>query len=125
MTGTHIGTDRAAIPGAGLALVAALAILAGGCTKKDDRVLFDGLYFKSKASAIDKKKTLAEFTVTVNDVSQSLDAARSAGGYEGTRYCVQNFGSSKIDWTVGPETEPQFLTIDKDTLTFQGTCLRP
>lgn len=109
---------------AGLGLVACIALTVG-CSKKDNRVLFDGLYFKAKAAPVDKKKTLTVFTVSVNDVSQSLDAARSAGGYEGTRYCIANYGTSKIDWAVGPETEPQKLAIDKDTLTFQGTCVRP
>lgn len=109
---------------AALGLALLLAAVAG-CTKKDDRVLFNGLYFKTKARPIDKKKTLAEFTVTVKDVAQSLDAAREAGGYEGVRYCIANFGSSRIDWTVGPETEPGQLTIVDNTLVFQGTCKRP
>lgn len=109
---------------AALGLVAAVALVAG-CNKKDNRVLFGGLYFKAKAAPIDKKKTLAEFTVSVKDVSQSLENARAAGGYEGTRYCIANFGTSRIDWVVGPETEPQKLAIDKDTLTFQGRCIRP
>lgn len=109
---------------AALGLVGGLA-LGAGCTKREDRMLFEGHYFKAKAQAIDKKATLADFTVSVKDVSASLDGARAAGGYEGTRYCIQNFGSSRIDWTIGPETEPQHLPIDKDTLTLQGTCIRP
>ena len=66
-----------------------------------------------------------DFVVSVKDASVSLDGARAAGGYEGTRYCIANYGTSRIDWTVGPDTEPQNLVIDKDTLNFQGTCLRP
>lgn len=114
--------DRSTLAVFGLA---ALVVLIAGCTKKDERVLFDGLYFKAKAAPVDRKKTLAEFVVSVQDVSQSLEGARAAGGYEGTRYCIANYGTSRIDWTVGPETEPQQLVIDKDTLSFRGTCLRP
>ena len=97
-----------------------LALALAGCTSKDDRVTFDGLYFKAKSNKIDDD--LSRFTVEVDRVSQSMDAAREAGGYEGTRYCIANFGTSRIDWVVGPETPPQALQVVKDTLIFQGEC---
>jgi hypothetical protein len=104
-----------------------LALVAGGlaaglaaCTPKDDRVTFDGLYFKTKSHKIDDD--LSRFTVEVDRVSQSLDAAREAGGYEGTRYCIANFGTSRIDWVVGPDTPAAALQVVKDTMVFQGEC---
>jgi len=108
----------------GLVLTAvALIAVAASCNKREDKQFpFDGHYYKVKSSTVDKKATLADFTVTISQVSQSLDGAREAGGYEGTRYCIKYFGSSTIDWTVGPETEPQNLTIADDTLTFAGRC---
>lgn len=102
-----------------------LTILGTGCTKKEDRMLFDGFYFKSRAAAVERKTSLADFTVTVRDVSQSLEGARAAGGYEGTRYCIRNFGNSRIDWAVGPDTDPGLLSLADNTLVFRGTCLRP
>ncbi|MTI01855.1 MULTISPECIES: hypothetical protein [Alphaproteobacteria] len=100
--------------------------LVASCGKsKSERVLFDGQAFRAKASYVDKKVSRADFTVTINGVSASLDGAREAGRYEGTRFCIQNFGTSKIVWKVGPETEPQNLRIDNDKLTFAGTCQRP
>jgi len=90
-----------------------------------NRILFDGHYYRAKAKVVDKKLSPADFTVTVNDVSASLDGAREAGRYEGIRFCIQNFGSSRITWKVGPDTEPQKLRISDDKLTFAGTCLRP
>ncbi|MFC3117986.1 DUF5333 family protein [Jhaorihella thermophila] len=36
-----------------------------------------------------------------------------AGAYEATRYCIENYGSSRILWEIGPETEPQNLPIEK------------
>ena len=48
-----------------------------------------------------------------------------AGGYAGTRYCIEKFGNSRIDWAVGPDTEPGRLTIADNTLVFRGTCQRP
>ncbi|MFT7596184.1 MAG: hypothetical protein ACI8R4_003519 [Paracoccaceae bacterium] len=110
---------RAGLAFAGVAVIA----IAAGCNKREDKLFpFDGHYYKVKSSTVDKKATLADFNVTIWQVSQSLDGAREAGGYEGIRYCIKNFGSSTINWTVGPETEPQNLRIVDDTLTFAGRC---
>ncbi|CUJ86979.1 hypothetical protein RUE5091_00541 [Ruegeria denitrificans] len=97
----------------------------GGITSSSDRVFFDGQFFRAKAKPVDKKKMPTEFTVVVNGVSASLDGAREAGRYEGTKFCINNFGSSSIVWKVGPDTEPQNLRISDDKLTFAGTCQRP
>lgn len=107
------------------ALVALTAVSACGGGSSSDRILFDGKAFRAKAKSVDKKKSPAEFTVTIKGVSASLDGAREAGRYEGTRFCVQNFGSSRIAWKVGPDTEPQNLRIENDSLTFAGSCQRP
>ncbi|AVO37207.1 hypothetical protein [Pukyongiella litopenaei] len=107
-----------------LAALVAVVVPAGCSTFKRDegRIAFDGVYFRSKTAAVDKKVTLADFTTTVKGVSASFDGAREAGRYEGTRYCISNYGTSKIDWSVGPDTDPQRLTIVDDTLTFSGRC---
>ncbi|KUJ76769.1 hypothetical protein AVO45_09685 [Ruegeria marisrubri] len=105
--------------------LAVLALVAGCGQSKEDRILFDGHYFKTKAKVVDKRVTLADFTVRVDDVSASLDGAREAGRYAGTRYCIENYGTSRIKWKVGPDTEPQQLRVVDDTLTFAGTCQRP
>lgn len=107
------------------ALLILTAISACSVTSASDRILFDGKYFRTNARSVDKKVSPTDFTVTVNGVSASLDGAREAGRYEGTRFCVQNFGSSRIDWKVGPDSEPQTLRIENDKLTFAGRCQRP
>ena len=109
------------------AAAAALCLLAlAGCNAdKDNQTLFDGQQFRTKAKPADRKVTLAAFTVDVKNVSKSLKGARAAGEYAGIRYCVVNYGSSRIDWEVGPETDPETLVIEKDSLTFRGTCLKP
>jgi hypothetical protein len=109
------------------AAVAALCLLAlAGCNvDKDKQIRFDGHHFRTKAKPTDRKVALAPFTVEVKNVSQSLKGARAAGEYAGIRYCVVNYGSSSIDWEVGPETDPETLVIEKDQLTFRGTCLKP
>jgi hypothetical protein len=103
-------------------LVAAAVLIAACQPREDTREPFDGFYFKAKTSATDKKTTRAVFTTTISGVSQSLDGARQAGAYEGTKYCIAQYGTSQIAWTVGPDTEPQNLTIVDDKLTFSGKC---
>jgi hypothetical protein len=106
------------------ALGAAVFVSACG-TSSSDRILFDGKAFRAKAKAVDKRNAPTDFTVVVNGVSASLDGAREAGRHEGTKFCIDAFGTSKINWKVGPDTEPQNLRITDNKLTFAGTCQRP
>ncbi|WP_290559856.1 hypothetical protein [Aestuariivita sp.] len=99
----------------------ALALVAG-CTARDDRVRFDGEVFRGKAShdRDDRRK----FTVEVSPVSASLDGAREAGRFEGIKYCINEYGTSNIEWSVGPDTDPAALVIERDRLSFAGMCKR-
>lgn len=102
------------------ALCTALA-LAGCASEEDNRVAFDEFYFKAKSKKI--SDDFSRFIVTVPKVSNSLDGARAAAEYEGTIYCLSNFfGTSRVKWTVGPDTPPEQLVIQNDTLTYQGEC---
>jgi len=110
----------------GAALAALCLLVLGGCNaNKDKRILFDGINFRTKAKAVDRKVSAADFRVEVKKATQSLDGARGAGEYGGIRYCIANFGSSRIDWAIGPDTDPAALRIEDDTLVFRGTCLKP
>ncbi|WP_209504448.1 MULTISPECIES: hypothetical protein [unclassified Ruegeria] len=113
-------------PKALIVVLALAGVSACGLVKPSaDRLLFDGKSFRTKAKVVDKKTSPADFTVVVKGVSASLDGAREAGRHEGTKFCIQNFGSSRIAWKVGPDTDPQKLSISDDQLTFAGTCQRP
>jgi len=106
-----------------LGLCVGALLLSAGCEPREDRLeSFDGAYFRAKASPVDKKVTLADFTTTVWGVSKSLDGARKAGGYEGTKYCIAQYGTSRINWSVGPDTPVENLRIIDDTLSFAGRC---
>ena len=83
-------------------------------------VAFDGVFFRSTSSKLDKLR--ADFEVTVSPVSASLEGARDAGRYEAIRYCIKNFGSSDISWIAGPDAEDGTLTIAGDRLVLRGTC---
>lgn len=105
----------------GLSILILLAIGLTACSKKDDAgISFDGQYFKAKTKK--NGDDLADFTTIVGPVSASLDGALAAGGYEGTKYCIENFGTSIIIWGVGPETDHAQLAILDDTITLQGRC---
>lgn len=104
------------------ALVLGALFLSACQQREDERVRFDGILFRAKAETVDKKVTLADFTATVSDVSQSIHAALEAGRYEGTKYCIAQYGTSRIDWRVGPDTPPENLRIVDDTLILSGRC---
>lgn len=108
-----------------LGLTCALTTVAACGEENSRRVLFGGYYFPSKAAAVDKKVTRADFTVTVNKATQSVEDAREAGRYAGTRYCIENYGTSQIDWRVGPDADPAQLRVVDDKLSFSGVCKRP
>ncbi|WP_371688496.1 hypothetical protein [Ruegeria sp. EL01] len=117
--------NKVVLTGATLVSACLMVSACGLFRPSDDRILFDGQSFRAKAKVVDKKVSPANFTVVINGVSASLDGAREAGRYEGTKFCIENFGSSRIEWKVGPDTEPQQLQISDDKLTFAGTCQRP
>ncbi len=101
-----------------LALVALVGLAA--CNRPNEDILFDGQKYKTKASK--EGDDLAVFLVSITPVSASLDGAREAGRYEGTVYCIENYGTSRIDWVVGPDTDPATLTVSDDTLVLKGEC---
>ena len=94
--------------------------LLAACTSADDRILFDGHFFKAKLRKVERQFDV--FTVTVKPVSKSLKGALAAGEHEAIDYCVNQFGSSEIIWTAGPDVPQQQLNIEKDVLTLQGRC---
>ncbi len=104
-----------------MALIMAGALALTACTNRDEAFAFDGQYYRAKASKLDKDDR-AQFAVSVKPVSASLDGAREAGRYEGTRYCIENYGTSQIEWSEGPDAEDGTLRVDNDTLLLQGEC---
>lgn len=96
------------------------AIVVAGCAAGRDQLRFDGEYFRTKVARVDGQRDV--FTVRVRDVARSLDGAREAGRHAGISHCVENYGSSKIAWQVGPDTPPEALQIEDNTLLFQGVC---
>ena len=109
----------------GVTVVLSLALVAGCSTFKDHRkkteFAFDGIEFKTKATAIEKENR-AHFTVEVRRATQSIEGAKEAGRYGGTRYCIEQYGTSAIEWVSGPDQENQSLRMDDDDLILEGIC---
>lgn len=102
-----------------LLLVGALAVSA--CESEDDRVAFDGLYFRSKVSRLDDSRAM--FTVNVRDAGRSVIAAQQAGAYEAASYCLnKGYGTSRIRWVVGPDQPPGQVVLEDGELVLQGEC---
>lgn len=99
--------------------VLALSLLAG-CEEDPNRHAFDGVVFKAKTSKF--KDGQENFTVRVEQAGQSVEGARQAGGFEGTRYCIANYGTSKIAWSVGPNAPDEALIFEDGALILQGQC---
>lgn len=94
------------------------ALLAAGCGGRSE-IAFDGEVYRARAA---QGETRQDFTVSVRPVSAGLQGARLAGAHEAKRYCIVNYGSSRIAWAVGPETEASTLPVEGNTLTLAGTC---
>ena len=103
-----------------LLILGLIGLLIAGCGRNRDALTFDGQYFRTKVSKVDGQRDV--FTVRVRDVSRSLEGARGAARHAGNSYCVGNYGSSEIDWVVGPDTPDEELPIVDDAIVFQGVC---
>ena len=103
-----------------LILVAGLALSA--CTKKSERVLFNGNYYPTKAKAVGKADRKS-FAVSVRRVDQGLAGAKEAGRHGGKEYCLKNYGTSEIQWSVGPDTPNTALDLSGGRLVFTGSCV--
>ena len=94
------------------------ALLAAGCGGRSAFV-YDGEPYRARAA---QGETRQEFSVSARPVSAGLEGALMAGAHEAKRYCILNYGSSRIAWTVGPDTPATALPVDRDTLTLSGAC---
>ncbi|MEX0369480.1 MAG: hypothetical protein AB3N09_02545 [Tateyamaria sp.] len=101
-------------------ILIAVLLLSACQERRADRIAFDGVFFRSSASKVDKQRE--KFEISVTPVSESLEGAREAGRYEATRYCIRQFGSSDIEWAEGPDAEDGTLRISGDKLLLTGTC---
>ncbi len=101
-----------------------LVLAIGGCSwlglGRNTEQTFDGVYFRGEASA--PRNARQRFVASVGPVSQSMEGAIEAARYKGVQHCINYYGTSDIDWEVGPDTPRDALVTEGDRLTFVGTC---
>jgi hypothetical protein len=105
----------------GLATVVVASTLVAACSgtiRNVNAVKFDGHYFAGRAS-----KSSADphgFSVRIRNAAKSIAGAREAARYEATIYCIQQFGTSDIIWSIGPDDEA--ISLSNRSLTLAGRC---
>lgn len=101
-----------------------LAVLAtASCgTRNEERVLFDGNFYKAKTKAVSKDDRKV-FETVVRRPDQGIKGALAAGEHEAKRYCLKNFGTSEIEWTRGPFDPQAPLYAEGGSLVLNGTCI--
>ena len=101
-------------------VVVASTLVAGcsGTIRNVNAVKFDGHYFAGRASksSVDPY----DFSVRIRNAAKSIAGAREAARYEATIYCIEQFGTSDIIWSIGPEDEA--ISLSNGSLTLAGRC---
>ena len=101
-------------------VVVASTLVAGcsGTIRNVNAVKFDGHYFAGRASksSVDPY----DFSVQIRNAAKSIAGAREAARYEATIYCIEQFGTSDIIWSIGPEGEA--ISLSNGSLTLAGRC---
>lgn len=105
----------------GLALTGCGRLGFGGVGGGSSEIRFDGQRFNARARATERRDKQT-FVVTVPNAVRSLQGARMAGDHAGKSHCIRYFGTSDIDWTVGPQTDPAALVFEGGTLRLAGRC---
>lgn len=98
-----------------------VSTLVAGCTgttRKVNAVKFDGHYFAGRVSKV--KVDPYRFTVRIRNAAKSISGAREAARYEATIYCIEQFGTSDIIWSIGPDDEA--ISLSNGSLSLAGRC---
>ncbi|WP_163851035.1 hypothetical protein [Pseudooceanicola aestuarii] len=92
---------------------------AGGMLSSS-RQTFEGDYFRTRVQA--EKTTPEVFAVSVNGATKNLAGAREAGRHAAVKYCINQFGQSRITWVNGPDDADGALVLDGDDMILSGSC---
>ncbi|WP_245216251.1 hypothetical protein [Sagittula salina] len=108
-----------------MGLLLVLVAMLAGCglgkgVRREQAQTFDGQTFRGTAKPVGDDRT--QFVASVSQPGKSIDGAIKAAAYQGTKYCIRTYGTSDIDWSVGPDTPKDQLTITSDALMLTGQC---
>jgi len=106
-------------------LTVMVATMAAGCARLREgganrNVEFEGQRFRANLSSPGEDRR--EMVITVTPVAVNPEAAQEAGRFEATKYCLNRYGGSDTEWTVGPDLPVERLVVVDDTITLQGRC---
>ena len=120
-TSDHQHSNSRAKLRAALGMAIVVSVLLAGCSgtiRNVNAVKVDGHYFTGRAA---KTKTDPHgFTVRIRNAAKSIAGAREAARYEATIYCIEQFGTSDIIWSVGPDDDA--ISLSNGSLTLAGRC---
>ena len=105
----------------GIVLMLAAVLALAACGDKSKRLYFDGKLYPATAKKEEGAREL--FVVTVRKADQGLDGAREAGRHAGHKYCIENYGTSNIEWSQGPDAEDGTLVFAGGSLILRGKCV--
>ena len=95
-----------------------LVAACSGTMRNVNAVKFDGHYFAGRASK--NSADPHDFSVRIRNAAKSIAGAREAARYEATIYCIEQFGTSDIVWSIGPDDEA--ISLSNRSLTLAGRC---
>ncbi|MEO0370759.1 MAG: hypothetical protein AAF231_04805 [Pseudomonadota bacterium] len=103
-------------------LICVAVLASASCTRNQEKLLFDGNFYKAKTKSASKDDRKI-FETVVRRPDQGIKGALAAGEHDAKGYCLKNFGTSEIAWTRGP-TDPQAaLYAQSGSLVLNGSCV--
>lgn len=89
--------------------------LGQGRVRSDETVPYAAVLFPSRDAP-------REFTVSTREVALPLDQLRESIRYPATRYCIETFGSSQMEWNFDAATGDWASVTDGTERVFSGRC---
>ena len=96
-------------------------MMLGACAERTERAYFDGNYYPAKTRA--EKEDRRNFTASVRRASRGMNGAQQAALHEATRYCLESFGTSEIEWSGVAEGQGPVYGRSGDTVSVTGRCI--
>ena len=107
--------------------LAGCSVFSGGGFFGVDRIFGDGgasaagLPYRAQLRSGDDPRN---FVVTAQAGGVGVDAARESVRFPATRYCLETYGGSDVDWVMDPATGDWAFSREGQDMLFQGRCIK-
>lgn len=78
-----------------------------------------GLPYRAQLRSMDDPR---DFMVTAQAGGVGVAAARESVRFPATRYCLETYGASDVDWVIDPTTGDWAFSRAEQDMVFQGRC---